>query len=40
MVGVAMQSAFRQALVLLTSTLGFPSMMAALSWVEDILDDG
>ncbi len=24
--------------VLLTSTLGFPSMMAALSWAEDVLD--
>jgi hypothetical protein len=26
-------------LVPLTSTLGFPAMMAALSWVEDILGD-
>nr|WP_067286271.1 carboxymuconolactone decarboxylase family protein [Marinobacterium profundum] len=30
----------RHALLLLTSTLGFPAMMAALSWVEDIIDDG
>jgi AhpD family alkylhydroperoxidase len=29
----------RHALILLTSTLGFPAMMAALSWVEDMLDD-
>jgi alkylhydroperoxidase/carboxymuconolactone decarboxylase family protein YurZ len=29
----------RHAVVLLTSTLGFPAMMAALSWVEDILGD-
>ncbi|UTW10335.1 carboxymuconolactone decarboxylase family protein [Marinobacterium rhizophilum] len=35
----ASQDEIRHAIVLLTSTLGFPAMMAALSWVEDILDD-
>jgi AhpD family alkylhydroperoxidase len=29
----------RHAVILATTTLGFPSMMAALSWVDDILDD-
>lgn len=29
----------RHAILLLTSTLGFPAMMAALSWVEDVLGD-
>ncbi|MGD8563301.1 MAG: carboxymuconolactone decarboxylase family protein [Desulfarculaceae bacterium] len=29
----------RQAVVLLTSTLGFPTVSATLSWVEDILSD-
>ncbi|ANG61487.1 alkylhydroperoxidase [Marinobacterium aestuarii] len=28
----------RHAILLLTSTLGFPAMMAALSWVEDVLN--
>ena len=28
----------RHAVILLTSTIGFPSVMAALSWVNDILD--
>ncbi len=28
----------RHALILLTSTLGFPTVSAALSWVGDILD--
>jgi AhpD family alkylhydroperoxidase len=28
----------RHAVILLTSTIGFPSVMAALSWVGDILD--
>jgi len=28
----------RHTIILLTSTLGFPTMMAALSWVEDMLD--
>lgn len=27
----------RHAIVLLTSTIGFPSMMAALTWVDDVL---
>ena len=27
----------RQTLILLTSTIGFPSVMAAMSWAEDIL---
>lgn len=29
----------RHAVVLLTSTIGFPSVMAGLSWVNDILGD-
>ena len=29
----------RHAAVLATTTLGFPSMMAALTWVEDELED-
>ncbi|MCP8685991.1 carboxymuconolactone decarboxylase family protein [Marinobacterium sedimentorum] len=29
----------RHAVILLTSTLGFPAMMAALSWVEDVLSE-
>ena len=28
------------AIILLTSTIGFPSVMAALSWVDDIIDHG
>ncbi len=28
----------RHTILLLTNTLGFPTMMAALSWVEDVLD--
>jgi AhpD family alkylhydroperoxidase len=28
----------RHALVLLTSTIGFPNVVAALSWADDILD--
>ncbi len=35
----ASQDEIRHAIILLTSTLGFPTMMAALCWVEDILDD-
>ena len=27
----------RQALIVLTSTIGFPTMMAALSWVDEVL---
>jgi AhpD family alkylhydroperoxidase len=27
------------ALLLLTSTIGFPSVSAALSWVDDLIDD-
>jgi 4-carboxymuconolactone decarboxylase len=27
----------RHAVVLLTNTIGFPNMMAALSWVDDVL---
>lgn len=27
----------RHAVILLTNTIGFPNMMAALSWVDDIL---
>lgn len=27
------------ALILLTSTIGFPNVMAALSWAEDVLGD-
>ncbi|WP_020682862.1 carboxymuconolactone decarboxylase family protein [Marinobacterium rhizophilum] len=34
----ASREEIRHAIILLTSTLGFPAMMAALSWVEDILD--
>ncbi len=30
----------RHAVVLLTSTIGFPSVSAALSWVEDVLAKG
>jgi AhpD family alkylhydroperoxidase len=29
----------RHTLILLTSTIGFPTMSAALSWVEDVLSD-
>ena len=29
----------RHSLILLTSTLGFPTIMAALSWSNDILED-
>ena len=29
----------RHAIMLLTSTLGFPTVSAALSWAEDILND-
>jgi len=28
----------RHAIVLLTSTIGFPSVSAALTWVDDVLD--
>ncbi len=28
----------RQAVLLATTTLGFPSMMACLSWVDDVID--
>jgi len=28
----------RHAILLATTTLGFPSMMAALTWVEDVLE--
>lgn len=28
----------RHAIVLLTNTIGFPNMMAALSWVDDVLE--
>jgi len=28
----------RQSLIVLTSTIGFPSVMAALSWADEILD--
>ncbi|MFN2365669.1 MAG: carboxymuconolactone decarboxylase family protein [Desulfurivibrionaceae bacterium] len=27
------------ALILLTSTIGFPNMMAALSWAEDVIEN-
>ena len=29
----------RHAIVLLTSTIGFPSVSAALSWVDDVLEN-
>ncbi len=29
----------RHAIILLTSTIGFPTVSAALSWVDDVLDD-
>jgi alkylhydroperoxidase/carboxymuconolactone decarboxylase family protein YurZ len=29
----------RHAVVLATTTLGFPSMMAAMTWVDDVLED-
>ncbi len=29
----------RHAAVLATTTMGFPSMMAALSWVDDVVDN-
>jgi 4-carboxymuconolactone decarboxylase len=29
----------RHAIVLLTSTIGFPAVSAALSWVEDVLEN-
>lgn len=29
----------RHAVLLATTTLGFPAMMAALSWVEDVLEE-
>ena len=28
----------RHAVILLTNTLGFPTVSAALSWIEDVLD--
>lgn len=31
-------SEIRHTIILLTSTIGFPSMMAALSWADDVLD--
>lgn len=30
----------RHAIILLTSTLGFPTVSAAFSWVEDVLQEG
>ena len=27
-------------IILLTSTIGFPAVMAALSWVDDVIDHG
>jgi alkylhydroperoxidase/carboxymuconolactone decarboxylase family protein YurZ len=30
----------RHALIVLTSTIGFPTVSAALSWVDDVLGDG
>lgn len=30
----------RHAALLGTTTLGFPTMMAALSWIEDVLEEG
>jgi len=29
----------RHAIVSLTNTIGFPNMMAALSWVDDVIED-
>lgn len=29
----------RHAVILATTTLGFPGMMAALSWVDDVIDE-
>jgi 4-carboxymuconolactone decarboxylase len=29
----------RHAVILLTSTIGFPNVSAALSWVDDVLED-
>jgi 4-carboxymuconolactone decarboxylase len=34
----AKQDEVRHAVVLLTSTIGFPAVSAALSWVDDVLD--
>lgn len=31
-------AAIRHALILLTSTIGFPAVMAALSWASDVID--
>ncbi|WP_370280598.1 carboxymuconolactone decarboxylase family protein [Pontibacterium sp.] len=28
------------AIILLTSTIGFPAVMAALSWIDDVIDHG
>ncbi len=30
----------RHAILLLTSTIGFPTVVAALSWVDDVLENG
>lgn len=30
----------RHAVILLTSTIGFPNVVAALSWVNDVIDSG
>jgi alkylhydroperoxidase/carboxymuconolactone decarboxylase family protein YurZ len=30
----------RHAVILLTSTIGFPRVAAALSWVDDVIADG
>lgn len=30
----------RHTALLATTTLGFPTMMAALSWIDDVLEDG
>ena len=35
----ATREEIRHAIILLTSTLGFPTVSAALSWAEDILGD-
>lgn len=35
----AAREEIRQALILLTSTIGFPTVMAALSWADEVLAD-
>ncbi|MCB1675861.1 MAG: carboxymuconolactone decarboxylase family protein [Halioglobus sp.] len=32
--------AIRHAIILLTSTVGFPTVVAALSWADDVIDAG